>query len=126
MSRNVPKISFLGGEGVVRYPRVQLQRRQTNNWFIVLCLISFFCFPYSAGSTDSAESFQRGSGKYGSFRKRPTEDDTIIYSFEFEECVLAAYNTEPVECTLHGQLDLKELAPDAVSVFDTRACPLTF
>lgn len=70
--------------------------------------------PNKAGSTDSAESFQRGSGKYGSFRKRPTEDDTIIYSFEFEECVLAAYNTEPVECTLHGQLDLKELAPDAM------------
>ena len=40
----------------------------------------------------------------------------MIYSFEFEECVLAAYNSEPVECTVHGQLDLKELAPDAVSV----------
>lgn len=70
--------------------------------------------PNEAGSTDSAESFQRGSGKYGSFRKRPTENDAIIYSFEFEECVLAAYNTEPVECTVHGQLDIKELAPDAM------------
>ena len=39
----------------------------------------------------------------------------VIYSFEFEECVLAAYNSEPVECTVHGQLELKELAPDAVS-----------
>lgn len=35
---------FFGGEGVVRYPRVRLQRRQTNNWFIVLYLISFFLF----------------------------------------------------------------------------------
>ena len=40
----------------------------------------------------------------------------VIYSFEFEESVLAAYNSEPVECTVHGQLELKELAPDAVSV----------
>lgn len=75
-------------------------------------LLSFF---HSPGSTDSTESFKRGSCKYGSFRKRPTKDDMVIYSFEFEECVLAAYNTEPVECTVHGQLDLKELAPDAVS-----------
>jgi len=65
-------------------------------------------------STDSAESFNRGSCKYGSFRKRPTKDDVVIYSFEFEECVLAAYNSEPVECTVHGQLELKELAPDAM------------
>ena len=70
----------------------------------------------SSGSTDSTESFKRGSGKYGSFRKRPTKDDVVIYSFEFEECVLAAYNSEPVECTVHGQLELKELAPDAVRV----------
>ena len=40
----------------------------------------------------------------------------VIYSFEFEECVLAAYNSEPVECTVHGQLELKELAPDAVCI----------
>jgi len=40
----------------------------------------------------------------------------VIYSFEFEECVLTAYNSEPVECTVHGQLELKELAPDAVRV----------
>ena len=70
----------------------------------------------SPGSTDSTESFKRGSGKYGSFRKRPTKDDVVIYSFEFEECVLAAYNSEPVECTVHGQLELRELAPDAVRV----------
>lgn len=44
----------------------------------------------------------------------------MIYSFEFEECVLAAYNSEPVECTLHGQLELKELAPDAVRVYTTK------
>ena len=40
----------------------------------------------------------------------------MIYSFEFEECVLAAYNTEPVECAVHGPLELRELAPDAVSI----------
>lgn len=44
----------------------------------------------------------------------------MIYSFEFEECVLAAYNSEPVECTLHGRLELKELAPDAVRVYTTK------
>ena len=80
-----------------------------------------FCYDFvfvsnSSGSTDSTGSFKRGSGKYGSFRKRPTKDDVVIYSFEFEECVLAAYNSEPVECTLHGQLELKELAPDAVRI----------
>ncbi|XP_068698664.1 leucine-rich repeat serine/threonine-protein kinase 1-like [Montipora capricornis] len=67
-----------------------------------------------AGSTDSAGSFQRGSGKYGSLRKRPSSDDLVIYSFEFEECVLAAYNTEPLECAVHGQLELKEIAPDVM------------
>ena len=81
--------------------------------FLQLFFLNCFC---TSGSTDSAGSFQRGSGKYGSLRKRPTKDDMVIYSFEFEECVLAAYNSEPVECTVHGQLDLKELAPDAVSV----------
>lgn len=70
----------------------------------------------SPGSTDSTESFKRGSGKYGSLRKRPTKDDVVIYSFEFEECVLAAYNSAPVECTVHGQLELRELAPDAVRI----------
>ena len=73
-------------------------------------------FLVSLGSTDSAGSFQRGSGKYGSLRKRPSSDDLVIYSFEFEECVLAAYNTEPLECAVHGQLELKEIAPDVVSL----------
>lgn len=91
----------------------------------VCCHWVSFCHDFvfvinSLGSTDSTESFKRGSGKYGSFRKRPTKDDVVIYSFEFEECVLAAYNSEPVECTLHGRLELRELAPDAVRVYTTK------
>ena len=65
---------------------------------------------------DSTGSFQRGSDKYGSFRQHHDKDDLVIYSFEFEECVLAVYNSEPIECNVHGQLDLKELAPDIVSL----------
>jgi len=67
---------------------------------------------HESGSMDSTGSFQRGSDKYGSFRQHHDKDDLVIYSFEFEECVLAVYNSEPIECNVHGQLDLKELAPD--------------
>lgn len=48
----------------------------------------------------------------------------VIYSFEFEECVLAAYNTDPVECNMHGPLELRELAPDAVSIKVLEVCSL--
>ena len=68
---------------------------------------------------DSTGSFQRGSDKYESFRQHHEKDDLVIYSFEFEECVLAVYNSEPIECSVHGQLDLKELAPDIVSLSET-------
>ncbi|KAK3754845.1 hypothetical protein QZH41_011322 [Actinostola sp. cb2023] len=67
----------------------------------------------SKGSTESTSSFNR-SGRYGSFRRRPTENDKLIYAFEFEECVLCAYNGEPIKCAEHGQLNLKEIAPDVM------------
>ena len=42
----------------MRYPRVRLQRRQTNNWFIVLCLISFFfVFHIQQGALTALKAF---------------------------------------------------------------------
>ena len=58
--------------------------------------------------------FQRSSN-YGSFRRRPTKEDKVIYAFEFEECVLRAYLSEPMVCKEHGQLQIGDIAPDAVS-----------
>ena len=70
------------------------------------------------GSTESVGSagsgFQR-SGNYGSFRRRPTGEDRVIYGFEFEELVQRSYFSKPIVCKEHGELPIRELAPDAVS-----------
>ncbi|XP_048577768.1 leucine-rich repeat serine/threonine-protein kinase 1 isoform X2 [Nematostella vectensis] len=67
----------------------------------------------SRGSTDSSSSFRRG-GRYGSLRRRPTEHDKVIYAFEFDECVMCAYNTESMACKEHGEMDLREITPDVM------------
>ena len=78
-------------------------------------MLSYNRSSHVTGSTDSASSFRRG-GKYGSFRSRkPTEDDVVLYAYEFEECVLHSYTSELLECPQHGQLSLHDIAPDVVS-----------
>ena len=104
------------------------QARKTHccPWYHLLFIL-FQSHFLSTGSNDSTTNNlnNRESRQYGSAtRPRPTQGETVVYSFEFEDCVLAAYRSQPVECTVHGRLELRELAPDAVSISSLALCQI--
>ncbi|GBN70964.1 Leucine-rich repeat serine/threonine-protein kinase 1, partial [Araneus ventricosus] len=42
--------------------------------------------------------------------------ETVIYSFMVEECILTAYEQRMLQCPLHGNQSLLQIAPDTIFV----------
>lgn len=78
-------------------------------------LSNIFIFVFSRKpSTESRPEGEYTSSVENNIGIEPLPE-TVIYSFMVEECILTAYEQRSLQCPLHGNQSLLQIAPDTVS-----------